>query len=204
VRLIPEDVRRKVIVELFRRADALDWDGLQPADKSAWYARWLDEPDIGQVLARYMPRDKARIWIKDTPMKHYNRARSGIGPYADLVTGRLPDAPTLARLVFGEGWTTISTTLRDKPNRCVISKDDERVQVIWGGQKNFQSLVWAAINAIVDAGPTPAILVVTKQGERLSDGQIDRHRKICELVGAGLHHVTASVSVTSEKVAEPG
>ncbi|MBV1849358.1 hypothetical protein [Catellatospora tritici] len=194
---MPEDVRRQVIIELFRRADSLDWDGLQQTDKSVWYARWLDEPEIGGVLEKFMPRDKARIWIKDTPMKHYNRARSGIGPYADLVGSKLPDAPTLVRLAFGEGWTVLPSTLRDKPNRCAIRKNDDLRQILWGGSKSFPSLVWASINAIVDAGPAPVILVVTRQGERLSDGQIARHCQIGELIGVELRHVTAGAMVSS-------
>ena len=43
-----------------------------------------------------MARDQARMWIKDMPMKHYARARSGIGPYASLVASHLPGAGQLS------------------------------------------------------------------------------------------------------------
>src|SRR6266540_4842389 len=175
---MPEDVRRKIITELFRRADQVDWDGLQPAERSTWYARWLDEPNIGGVLDAYMTRDQARLWIKETPMKHYNRARSGIGPYADLVSSRLPDAPKLTRLVFGKHWSVVPKSIRDKPNRCLITNGQQRIDMMWGPPRAFQSLIWAAINAVVDETDQPAILVVTRQGERLTDGQLARHRKM--------------------------
>ena len=78
--LLEEQLRRQVIAEIYRRADDLDWDGLSSSDRSTWYVRWLDDPAIGGVLDLYMPRDQARLWIKDVPMKHYARARSGLGP----------------------------------------------------------------------------------------------------------------------------
>src|SRR5262249_19154231 len=104
MRLIPEDLRRQVIAEIYKRADDLDWDGRSPSDRSTWYVRWLDAPPIGGPLDPFMPRDQIRMWIKDMPMKHYARARSGIGPYASLVSSHLPGAAQLARLAFGPEW----------------------------------------------------------------------------------------------------
>jgi hypothetical protein len=200
---MPEDERRKVIVELFLRADQVDWDGLQPSERSTWYARWLDEPKIGGVLDAYMTREQARVWIKETPMKHYNRARSGIGPYANLVSSRLPDAPKLTRLVFGENWRVVPKSLRDKPNRCLITDGQQRVDMIWGPPRAIQSLVWAAINAVVDESDQSAILVVTRQGERLTDGQLARHRKMGELLHVPVHHVTAGASQSPSEATRP-
>src|SRR6516164_1841683 len=40
--------------------------------------------------ARFLSRERARVWLKDVPMKEYSRARSGIGAFSDLVTVRLP------------------------------------------------------------------------------------------------------------------
>jgi hypothetical protein len=200
---MPEDVRRKVIAELYRRADQLDWDGLRPAERSTWYTRWLDDADIGGVLDAYMTRDQARLWLKDTPMKHYTRARSGIGPYAGLVSSRLPDAPRLTRLVFGERWAVVPDSLRDKPNRCLISNGRRRLDMIWGPPRAFPSLIWAAINAVVDETDQPAILVVTRQGERLTDGQLARHRKMGELVRVEVHHVTAGATPGHAEAPQP-
>jgi hypothetical protein len=51
---LPEELRRKVITTIYRRAEALDWDGLAPADRSTWYTRWLDDPDIGRALEPFL------------------------------------------------------------------------------------------------------------------------------------------------------
>lgn len=194
---MPEDLRRELIALLYRRADELDWDGLSAAERSAWYTRWLDDPDIGGVLDAYMTRDQVRLWIKDTPMKHYNRARSGIGPYRNLANSRLPDAPKLTRLAFDDGWHVVEGSIRDKPNGCLITKGDERVEMIWGPPRAFQSLVWAALNAVVDGAQPPVIVVVTHQGERLAEGQVARHQKMGQVLNVVVRHVTANTEPAS-------
>jgi hypothetical protein len=191
---MPEDLRRRVFAEIYRRADNLDWDGLTPSTRSTWYVRWLDDPAIGGVLDAYMSRDQARLWIKDMPMKHYARARSGIGPYADLVTSQLPGAAQLTRLAFGAEWTPIEGTVKDKPNRCTVGDGSNRIGMVWGPPRAFQSLVWASLNAVVDDLPTPVMVVVTRQGERLTNGQIDRHRRIAARIGVEVSHLTVSAT----------
>lgn len=192
---MPEEKRLGVIAEIYRRADDLDWDGLRPTERSTWYARWLDEPAVGGVLQSYMARDQARMWIKDMPMKHYSRARSGIGPYAGLVMSRLPDAGTLASITFGCDWT-LEGSVREKPNRCVVTDGAKRIQMIWGPPRAFPSLVWAGLNAVIDQGPAPVLVVLSRQGETPTDGQIDRHRQIADRVGVTVRHITTSASPT--------
>ncbi|MFG3710200.1 hypothetical protein [Micromonospora sp. NPDC047730] len=190
---MPEELRRQVIAELYRQADELDWDGLSPADRSAAYARWLGAPEIGGILDTYMTRDRARIWIKDTPMKHYTRARSGIGPYASLAASKLPGAEALARLAFGPAWIPDDRTLREKPNRCLLRRGASEIDMIWGPPRTFPALIWAGLNGLIDNAPDPNIVVVTKQGERLTAGQIERHRVLGQRVGVVVHHVSVSV-----------
>lgn len=192
--LIEEKLRRQVIAEIYKRADDLDWDGLSLADRSTWYVRWLDDPAIGGVLDLYMPRDRARMWIKDVPMKHYARARSGIGPYAGLVASQLPDAGQLSQLAFGAEWVPLEGTVKDKPNRCTISDGNQLTQMLWGPPRAFQSLVWASLNAVVDEQPTPVMVVLSRQGERLTDGQVGRHRRIAGRIGVEVRHLTVGLA----------
>jgi hypothetical protein len=192
--LIPDVHRREVIVEIYKRADDLDWDGLSPSDRSTWYVRWLDDPAIGGVLDTYMARDQARMWIKDMPMKHYARARSGIGPYASLVASHLPGASQLTQLAFGPEWAPIEGTVKDKPNRCTVGDGHHQAQMIWGRPRVFQSLAWASLNAVIDDQPMPVMLVVSRQGERLTDGQIGRHRRIADRIGVEVRHLTVGAA----------
>lgn len=190
MRGIPEDLRRQVIAEVYRRADQLDWEGLAQAQRSGYYDRWLDDPDIGGILIRFMPRERARVWIKDVPMKHYARARSGIGPYAGLVTRQLPGPSQIARQTLGARWSLIDDTIRDKPNRCLITDGRDRRLMIWGAQSNLRALVWAGINAVVDNEPTPVVIVATPQGHRLSEGEQARHLRIGRQAGIEIRHTT--------------
>ena len=62
--------------------------------------------------------------------------------------------------------------------------------MLWGPPRVFQSLVWASLNAVVNDQPTPVMVVVTRQGERLTDGQVNRHRRVAERIGVEVRHLT--------------
>ena len=109
----------KVIAEIYRRADDLDWDGLSPSDRSTWYVRWLDDPAIGGVLDLYMPRDQARHVDQ-------GRADEALRPGAERHRavrgpGRQPSArcgPANPARHSVPDWAPMEGTLKDKPNRC--------------------------------------------------------------------------------------
>jgi len=187
---IPEAVRRDLIAAVYRHADQLDWDSLTQADRSSWYDRWVEEPAIGGVLTRFIPLERARVWLKDVPMKHYSRARSGVGPYSDLVTRRLPGPEGVATQVFGPSWHVIDGTLQEKPNRCRITDTRAQRLMIWGLPKNMHALVWAGLNSAIDGEPSPAIVVTTLQGQPISHGERQRHIALGERVGIEVLHTT--------------
>jgi hypothetical protein len=66
--------------------------------------------------------------------------------------------------------------------------------MIWGPPRAFQSLVWASLNAVIDDRPAPVMLVVTRQGERLTDGQIGRHRRMADRIGVEVRHLTVGAA----------
>lgn len=187
---IPDLVRRDIIAEVFRRADELDWDGLTQTQRSACYNRWLEDPALGGILTRYIPVERARVWIKDVPMKHYPKARSGIGPYAALTSARFHGPELIASQVFGKQWNTVAGTLRDKPTRCLLSDNNSQVLMIWGEATNLRALVWAGIKATVDGEPTPIIVVTTRQGQRLSEAAKARNVLLGKQAGLEVRHVT--------------
>ncbi|MFJ2947964.1 hypothetical protein ACIO8H_10040 [Streptomyces sp. NPDC087226] len=194
---VPEAVRRKVIRDIYRKADELGWDGLSAVDRTAWYNRWVDDEKLGGVLTRYMPRERARMWIKDVPMKHYNRARSGIGPYADLVGTPLPSAYDIARIALGEDWTVLGGTLQEKPNRCQVTDGQQQMLMIWGNPRNLKSLVWAGLNARVDGLPSPVAVINLLQGERLTESERRRYEKVCQLAGLDVRVITTRATRTA-------
>ncbi len=188
---LEEALRRRVIAEVYRQADELDWDGLSDKRKSAIYDRWLDDPGIGQELTRFQSRERVRVWLKDVPMKEYNRARSGIGAYSDLVTTRLPGPGQIARQVLGSGWNVVEGTIRDRPNRCSIRDSRKERLLIWGPPKALRDLVWAGISSLAQgSGPPPLVVVAFLRGDVLSEAERQRHVRIGEIAGLEVRHTT--------------
>jgi hypothetical protein len=187
--------RRAIIAEVYRQAGEMDWDGLTDRQRSAVYDRWIDEPAIGGELTRFLPRERARVWLKDVPMKEYARARSGIGSLADLVTVRLPSPGQIARQVQGEHWDAVDGTIREKPNRCEITDGQDQRLMIWGPPKVLRDLVWAGINAVVDGHePTPLIVVAAPRGDSAGQDEMRRHIRIGAIVGLEVRHTTLRVT----------
>ena len=62
---IDEEIRGEVLSEIYCQIEALDWDGLSTRERSRCYEGWVNDPLIGDKLARYIPREKVRVWIKD-------------------------------------------------------------------------------------------------------------------------------------------
>jgi hypothetical protein len=192
---LPDALRREVIAEVYRQADHLDWEGLSQSERTTWYDRWVDVPSIGGVLTRFIPRERARRWLKDVPMKHYARARSGVGPYASLVTRRLPGPAEIAVQVFGPAWDVIDGTVLDKPNRCLITDQQNERLMIWGSTNNLRALVWAGLNAAIDSKPHPVIVITTPQGQPLGDGERRRHLALGARIGVDMRHTTVRQTI---------
>lgn len=187
---IDEDIRREVIAEIYRQVDELDWDGMSPRERSECYVRWIDDPLIGGKLTRFIERDRVRVWIKDGPIKELPRARQGIGSYAQFAVSRYPGVDEIARHAIGPDWRADSGTLDVKPNRCLVRGPSADALMIWGPATQLADLVWAGINARVDGGAEPIIVVASPQGTRLSESEKHRHRLLAKAAGIGLLHIT--------------
>ncbi|WP_406343281.1 hypothetical protein [Streptomyces sp. NBC_00648] len=187
---IDEEIRREVIAEVYRQVDELDWDGMGPRERSQWYVRWIDDPLIGGKLTRFIERDRVRVWIKDGPIKELPRARYGIGPYAQFAVSRYPGMEQIAHQAIGPDWVADPGTIDVKPNRCLVRGSKADVLMIWGPAAKLADLVWAGINARVDGGAEPLIVVTSPQGTRLSGGEMLRHRLLAKQAGIELLHIT--------------
>jgi hypothetical protein len=72
---IPDDVRDRLREEIWSRADKLGWSALNDAERARRYEQWSRDPEIGGALAHYMDARKVRVYIKDSLLKPYERAR---------------------------------------------------------------------------------------------------------------------------------
>lgn len=72
---IPDDVRERLRVLIWSRADELGWADLADTERSKYYEQWTRDQGIGGTLGHYMDPRKVRVYIKDSLLKPYVRAR---------------------------------------------------------------------------------------------------------------------------------
>jgi hypothetical protein len=71
----PDDVRDRVRDRLWALADEARWSDIADVDRARYYETWTRDPVIGGTLAHYMDPRKVRVYIKDSLLKPYERAR---------------------------------------------------------------------------------------------------------------------------------
>ena len=72
---IPDDVRNRLRDLIWERATNLGWSELPDNEKARHYEQWTREIAIGGTLGHYMDPRKVRVYIKDSLLKPYERAR---------------------------------------------------------------------------------------------------------------------------------
>ncbi len=72
---MPNDVRDRLRDLLWSKADYLGWSALHDGERSKKYEQWTRDPEVGGILAHYMDPRKVRVYIKDSLLKPYERAR---------------------------------------------------------------------------------------------------------------------------------
>lgn len=72
---LPDEVRDRIRDLLWERANDLGWSSLADTERSRHYEQWTRETVIGGTLAHYMDPRKVRVYIKDSLLKPYERAR---------------------------------------------------------------------------------------------------------------------------------
>lgn len=188
---LPDDLRRQILIEVYRQAADLNWDGMTTRERTTQYNQWLESPLIGGQLSRFMEKGQVRTWLKDIAMKEYSRAKFGIGLYAPYVSVRFTGPDQIAKQVMGPEWSMLEHSVREKPNRCVIAADANRRLMMWGPPPTLRDMIWAGINVIADGRePEPLIVITAQQGEELNAGEKRRHVQLGKIAGLEVAHTT--------------
>lgn len=188
-KLLPPELRAEVVTALYRDADGLGWQTLALAERTRAYARWVEVPEIGGVLGRFMTPEQARSWIKDGPMKEYGRALRGAGRFAShgRQGGTGPHDVVLHAL--GEDARIVSGSVGSKPLHCLASVSGASRYVTWGESRNFRNLIWAALRAAVDDGLEAHVVVMEPLGSATPHDEMARQRAFADRCGVRLHHM---------------
>lgn len=190
---LPESIRAQVVVELYQQADELDWDLLSLSEKTKQYQKWIDDPAVGGVLTRFLEPGRARVWIKDGPMKEFARAKEGIGPYVQFAKSRFLGPEDLIRRVLGGGWRVVEGSVREKPMQCRVFNEDEERSVFWGKPQTFRDLVWAGVNSSLATRKAPLLIVTLHDGMSLPAEERDWQVAIARHCGLEIGHVRRSL-----------
>lgn len=203
---LPDDIRRAVLREIYLQADDMGWDGFSSSQRTTQYNRWLDAPTVGGRLTQFMSRERARVWMKDVPMKEFARAQAGVGPYSRFVRRRTPGPAALVKQVLGEGWEIVPGSVEEKPNRCQARCMQEPVTkpLMWGPPSSMRDLVWAGLLARADGAERPLIVVTSRRGEVLSASEEQRHRSVAALAGLEVVHIVQRLVRNPDYEAEEG
>ena len=196
---IPDQLRREVIAELYRRLDDLKWEERTQSERSAIYQRLVDDPVIGGRLAPHIPVDRIRVWIKDGPAKEYRRALEGVGPYAGFTKRRSVGAAGVVEAVLGKDWTVVDGSLGEKPMRCSAEQGDTRRLLVWGPETSLKELFWHAAMHVAEHGNDDSpLIVVTRRGNAPIDSALWRRAtRLAELIRCDT--MQASLDVTGKR-----
>lgn len=123
---VPPEVRKTMCDRVSDIATEIGWGSLAQSDRSAHYKAWIDDPQIGGVLTRYMPKDHIRTYIKETIMKRWARA------------GLASDARPLRALGIPENERPAAQYTR--PHGCRLA--DGRI-ICWGRARDWKQVLMA-------------------------------------------------------------
>lgn len=126
--MMPEEIRDLLRDTLWNLADDLGWTSLSDSERSRHYEKWTKDPTIGGRLAHFMDPRKVRVYIKDSLIKPYERARL-FASEAQIWHALEMAAPTEAAEIF------------IKPHGCRLQ--DGRV-VCWGKSRDWKLVLMAA------------------------------------------------------------
>lgn len=164
---MPAGVRAEVSWTILERAVAVHWEDLTFKERSSTYSEWVADPLIGGLIGKYLPADRIRVWIKDGPIKEYQRAKRGLGPYAKYVPTAKAMEAKITALILGNEWTVCKETIDVKPSRfTAINSKGEETLIIWGNLSDLKHIVWAGLTA--PAHDDLRLVVVTTPSQPLT------------------------------------
>lgn len=147
---IPDDVRDRLRDLIWSIADELGWSGLNDAERARRYEQWTRDPEIGGTLAHYMDARKVRVYIKDSLLKSYERAR--LSGTEQQILGRLeipPDSEVALRYIKPHG----------------IAFADGKI-VSWGNSRDWKLVLMAMFErASLRPGSSPFGTVLLENGK---------------------------------------
>jgi predicted nucleic acid-binding protein/alkylated DNA nucleotide flippase Atl1 len=198
---LPSEARERVLLAIYRQAHEIDWEFLTNAEKTTQYRQWLEDPEVGGILLGFLPEQKARVWIKDIPMKEYARSQEGVGQYAKYAVMRFRGPGEIVQAACGEGWSVQADSVGEKPMHCYATDGTVARYICWGPPRTFRNLIGAALDKTIDAKERPAIVVTTRDGDTpITADERKQQAQLAERSGVDLKYLHRALIPNPEYV----
>ncbi len=161
---IPEKIKEDIRKKLWNEADRLDWSSLSAIDKSRYYSQWTETKEIGGTLASFMDPRKVRVYIKDTLLKPYARAK-----FAD-------EKPIFKLLGLQEDTETVISYIKPHGRRLLDGRE-----IAWSRAIDWKATLMALHERAFEHHGIPYAAVLlesaTKHGEPRSRSTVEDARR---------------------------
>ncbi|CCH31239.1 PIN domain-containing protein [Actinosynnema sp. NPDC047251] len=112
--------------------------------------------------------------------------------YWTTVADPIRGPASLIRAVCGDGWTFVPGSLRARPPGCRVTDGRSTHYLFWGPLRDFQTLLWAAMDAIDPPLDMPIVVLLTPAGEAIDTDHNRRGMAIAERSGVRLRYMIVS------------
>jgi hypothetical protein len=124
---IPSAIRDALRDKLWKQCDDLGWMSLQDTERARYYELWTRDASIGGQLAHVMDARKVRVYIKDSLVKPYVRARLSLNE--------------------SEVWRLLGLSDSDRVIHVFIKPHGRRLAdgrvISWGRSRDWKSILMA-------------------------------------------------------------
>lgn len=153
---VPKDIREQIQNRIWSKADELQWRKLPDIERAMWYENWAKDDEIGGILAHFMDPRRVRVYIKDSLLKPYQRARLEDGLERVLASLDLEPEKTIAKAAFL------------KPHGRLLL--DGKV-ICWGNSRDWKIVLFAVFErACCDPGRQSYAAVLMETGQSTGEG----------------------------------
>jgi hypothetical protein len=149
---IPDEIKEQIRQQLWAKAEELGWSDMADSERARHYEAWTRDAAVGGRLGHFMDPRKVRVYIKDSLLKPYERARLS------------NTAQAVFRLLQVGGVPFVHSYVKPHGRRL----QDGRI-ICWGKSRDWKLVLMAAFERAKSGSGFSAYSVVFIESGKTSD-----------------------------------